>query len=61
MTIGAPVVVTAQWSTFRGQRGIVVATSPRLMVQLKGERLPLAFGESEVTPASERSHMTAGE
>jgi hypothetical protein len=60
MTIGAHVIVVAAWSSFHGQRGVVVGTKP-LMVRLFGERLPMRFGEREVAPVSVPEHVGGAE
>lgn len=68
MRVGAPVVVNIPpapdgrpRSMFHGMRGVVVSDRPVCMVQLDGERRPLLFGETELVPASDRSHWVAGE
>lgn len=48
MKVGDPIVFTAQWSSFYGFRGRVVATSPHLMVLLDGDRSSIRVSEREV-------------
>ncbi len=39
-----PVRVVAHWSSFYGQRGVVVSVAP-LMVRIHGDTYPMRFGE----------------
>ena len=40
------VLVTAQWSSFFGQRGTVQSVAP-LMIIIDGDTFPMRFGERE--------------
>lgn len=42
-----PVRVVAHWSSFYGQRGVVVSVAP-LMVRVHGDTHPMRFGDREV-------------
>ncbi len=48
MKPGDRVVVVAHWSTFRGMRGRVVATSPHLMILIDDDKYPIRVGTREV-------------
>ncbi len=58
---GDRVVVTAQWSSFVGMRGLVVAVTPHLMVLIDGDAYPIRMGEREVTRERVEPTWTAGE
>jgi len=47
MRPGDRVIVHVHWSSFHGQRGVVVSTAP-LMVKLDGDLVAMRFGDREV-------------
>lgn len=61
MRPGDRIEVTASWSSFRGQRGRIVATAPHLMVVLDDDPRPMRVGQTEVAPLGSESHVGGAE
>ena len=47
--LGTRVTVTAQWSSFRGMRGAVIAVHPHVMILIDGDKYPIRVGAKEIT------------
>jgi len=59
--VGDRVVVTAQWSSFAGMRGVVTATSPHLMILIDRDKYPIRVGVKEVAPEADTQHHGGAE
>lgn len=59
--VGERVIVIAPWSTFRGERGVVVQTRPHLMVRLDDDPRPLRMGDGEVIAEQSERHIGGAE
>lgn len=58
---GQRVLVFSEKNSFLGMRGRVTQTEPIIMVHLDGERLPMAFGQSELVAEEESAHHAGAE
>lgn len=58
--VGERVIVVSEKTNFRGMHGEITQIRPFVMVLLDGERLPIAFGTSELIAEEESSPHLAG-